>query len=118
MVSEKVKNPSRVQVVTASIHRAAISASALVAVDCLERRPATSLLLTVDLRTNVVPPFPSTLAGNVILFFVASSTAAETETEVWSMVEEMKRKTEFTNKWRSKYKGAEAGTVEWESLYW
>ncbi|XP_022143321.1 LOW QUALITY PROTEIN: deacetylvindoline O-acetyltransferase-like [Momordica charantia] len=60
---------------------AAISASALVAVDCLERRPATSLLLTVDLRTNVVPPFPSTLAGNVILFFVASSTAAETETE-------------------------------------
>lgn len=65
MVSEKMENPTRVQVVAALIYKAAISASrSMVANDHSKTHPTHYLLtIPINLRTRVVPPMPPTLSG-------------------------------------------------------
>ncbi|KAG6581249.1 Vinorine synthase, partial [Cucurbita argyrosperma subsp. sororia] len=87
MVSEEVKNPTRVQILTAFIYKAVLSAK----YSATGSRPATSLLQLINLRTRVEPPLPETLTGNIVTLFIASSTAAEQrEMKLCNMVGDMK----------------------------
>lgn len=54
--------------------------------------PETSaLLLMINLRNRVEPPLP-TLIGNIISFFIATSTTKEQrDMELWDIVVDMKR---------------------------
>ncbi|XP_022934557.1 vinorine synthase-like [Cucurbita moschata] len=105
MVSEEVENPTRVQILTAFIYKAVLSAKfsatgynkKILTFVCGANlfykgsRPATSLLQLINLRRRVEPPLPETLTGNIITFFIASWTAAEKrEMELCNMVGDMK----------------------------
>ncbi|XP_022948439.1 vinorine synthase-like [Cucurbita moschata] len=88
MVSEKVANPTRVQILTAFIYKAALSAKILVTGNW----PTTSLLQTVNIRSRMEPPLEEKLIGNILSFFIASSTTEEgREMEIWDLVGDMKR---------------------------
>ncbi|XP_038906042.1 acylsugar acyltransferase 3-like [Benincasa hispida] len=110
MVSEKVENPTRVQLVAALIYKAAISAKFSVT-GCLPE--ISLLLLVINLRNRVEPPLP-TLIGNILTSFIASSTTKEhREMELWDLVSKMKRNlVVFCKKFPKDYK-----SEEWGNLY-
>ncbi|XP_022935661.1 vinorine synthase-like isoform X2 [Cucurbita moschata] len=108
MVSKKVENPTRVQVLTAFIYKAIVSAKNALS-GGLSREP-TSILQFINLRSRVEPPLPGTLTGNIVSFFRASSTSAEQqrEMELWSVVGDMKRNfEEFCRKLPRNYRDEE-----------
>ncbi|XP_022948443.1 deacetylvindoline O-acetyltransferase-like [Cucurbita moschata] len=112
MVSEKVENPSRVQVITAFIYKAALSAK----ISVKGHWPTTSTLLqVVNIRGRMEPRLEERLIGNIVTYFIASSTKEEEgrEMEVWKIVGDMKRSFEdFCREFPKKCRAE-----EWNGLY-
>lgn len=110
MVPGKVENPTRVQLIAAFIYKAALSAKFSVTGSLPE---TSALLLMINLRNRVEPPLP-TLIGNIISFFIATSTTKEQrDMELWDIVVDMKRNLqEFCKKFPKDYKAE-----EWRRLY-
>ncbi|XP_022997736.1 vinorine synthase-like isoform X1 [Cucurbita maxima] len=112
MVSEKVENPSRVQVLTAFVYKAALSAK----ISVKGHWPTmSSLLQVVNIRGRMEPPLEEKLIGNIVTFFIASSAKEEEgrEMEVWKIVGDMKRSLEEFCRELPKKCRAE----EWNGLY-
>ncbi|XP_022143303.1 vinorine synthase-like [Momordica charantia] len=107
MVSEKVENPTRTQLLSALIYKAAVISTGGLGKQPL---PPSSLLQMVNIRKRVVPPLPEALKGNIITFFVVP---LQEEVELWEVVRDMKRNfEEFCDKYPKNYEA-----VEWCSLH-
>ncbi|KGN52788.1 hypothetical protein Csa_014658 [Cucumis sativus] len=109
MVCEKVENPTRVQILTAFIYKAAVSAKESVTGNVA----ATILLQIINLRNRVDPPLPATLSGNVISWFIGLSRMPEKkEMELWNLVGETKRNfEEFCKTFPTNYRAEEWGLL-------
>ncbi|XP_038886275.1 stemmadenine O-acetyltransferase-like [Benincasa hispida] len=105
-VSEKMENPSRVEVVSALIYKAIIAATRN------SQNHPTLLLQTLNLRKRVAPPLPESLVGSLVSFFPVG-VAGETEViELHELVGIMRKEMgEFCNKYAKKYR-----TKEWHDL--
>ncbi|XP_022143301.1 vinorine synthase-like [Momordica charantia] len=107
MVSEKVENPTRIELLSALIYKAVV-----ISAGGFEKRPPppSSLLQVVNIRKRVVPPLPEALKGNIITFYVVP---LQEEVELWEVVRDMKRNfEEFCDKYPQNYEAA-----EWISLH-
>ncbi|XP_038905756.1 BAHD acyltransferase BIA1-like [Benincasa hispida] len=123
MVCEKVENPTRVQLLTAFIYKAALSAknsvTGVLILVCIIFKlyhsyvPATTLLQLINLRNRVDPPLPATLSGNIISSFIASLTMPEQqEMELWDLVGDMKRNfEEFCKTFPTNYRAEQWGLL-------
>lgn len=100
-VSDKVENPSRVEVVSALIYKTLISASP---------SPSNSLMLqTLNLRTRVAPPLPENVVGSLVSFFPVAA-GGEKEVELHELVGKMRDEmADFCNKYAKKYRTEEWG---------
>ena len=109
-ISEKVQNPSRVEVVSALIYKAIISASRTN--NNSQNHPATLLLQTLNLRKRVAPPLPDTLVGSLVSFFPVGVDGEREVVELHELVGTMRKEMgEFCEKYAKKYR-----TKEWLEL--
>ncbi|XP_075659115.1 17,18-epoxy-17-hydroxycur-19-ene N-malonyltransferase-like [Castanea sativa] len=69
IVGDKVKNPTRVEVVTALIYKCAISASR----SSSGSAKPTLLLLPINMRKSTEPPLPENTMGNAASLFAVST---------------------------------------------
>ncbi|XP_038904319.1 tabersonine-19-hydroxy-O-acetyltransferase-like [Benincasa hispida] len=76
--------------------------------------PATSLLQYINLRNRVDPQLPVTLSGNIISFFIASSTKPEQrEMELQNLVDDMKTNLEeFCKTFPKNYRAEQWGLLQ------
>ncbi|KAF7839836.1 acylsugar acyltransferase 3-like [Senna tora] len=82
--SSSSRNPTRVQVVSALIHKSAISAM---------NKPSLWLRFAANLRTRTDPPMPAKTVGNMVWFFFVPGTRRDELREVVSQTQE--RMSEF-----------------------
>lgn len=75
MVCDKVQNPTRVEIVTAFIHRCVISA--LKSNSGSSINPSTLLIQTVNLRARMVPPLPKSSARCMVWYYAVSTAEDE-----------------------------------------
>ncbi|XP_022951646.1 acylsugar acyltransferase 3-like [Cucurbita moschata] len=109
-ISDKVKIPTRVEVMTALIYKAIISA--LRDSNSNPNNHPTLLLQTMNLRTRMVPPLPESTMGNIVSFFPVAAAAGEREVEVHEVVGVMRKEMgEFCDKYAKKFR-----TEEWVEL--
>ncbi|PRQ40011.1 putative salutaridinol 7-O-acetyltransferase [Rosa chinensis] len=90
MVCDKVQNPSKVEVVTAFIHRCAISALKSNSGSLLN--PSTLLIQTVNLRGRMVPPLPKSSVGSMVWFYAVPTAEDESVIELHDLVSQMKER--------------------------
>ncbi|KAL0558177.1 hypothetical protein IC582_006746 [Cucumis melo] len=108
-ISEKVQNPSRVEVVSALIYKAIISASRN---NNNSQNQSTLLLQTLNLRKRVVPPLPETLVGSLVSFFPVGVDGEREVVELHELVGTMRKEMgEFCDRYAKKYR-----TKEWLEL--
>lgn len=101
-----MENPSRVEVVSALIYKAIISASRN------SQNHPTLLLQTLNLRKRVAPPLPESLVGSLVSFFPVGVGGEREVIELHDLVGTMRKEMgEFCNKYAKKYR-----TKEWPEL--
>ena len=104
IVGDKVKNPTRVEVVTALIYKCAISASRSTSGSA---KP-TLLLLPVNMRKRTEPPLPENTMGNAASLFAVSTMEGESDIELHGLVGQMKETmARFCNSYVRKFRGEE-----------
>ncbi|XP_015894412.3 acyltransferase Pun1 [Ziziphus jujuba] len=101
-VADKVQNPSRVEVVTAIIHKAAISASKSSSGGSSNPNV---LVQSVNMRTRTNPPLPETSVGNMSWFYAVPS-MGEKEIKLHDLVGKLKESlTSFCKKYAERFIG-------------
>ena len=104
IVGDKVKNPTRVEVVTALIYKCAISASR----SSSGSTKPTLLLQTINMRRRVEPPLPENTMGNVASLFAVSTMEGESDIDLHGLVGQMKESmANFCNTYAKKFRGEE-----------
>jgi len=100
--SQHVRDPTRVEVVTALIFKCAVSSLGL-------SFKTTSFCTAVNLRKRMVPPVPEKCVGNMALFmFVNNPVVDNRETELHDLVSKMKESLrEFCDMWAKQLGGKE-----------
>ncbi|XP_054806299.1 (13S,14R)-1,13-dihydroxy-N-methylcanadine 13-O-acetyltransferase AT1-like [Prosopis cineraria] len=79
MISQQVKNPTRVQVASAFLYKSAVSA---LSSSFKSSNQPTWLCSWANLRTRMLPPVPEKTIGNMIWYYIVSATMEEGLNEV------------------------------------